>query len=133
MNVTINYEELSAYISKQFMICPQFECVDEKSVKVMYKPSMFLPSVAVVIKVEGVRDDVICLSYDCSKPMAKIIEGAVQLLKEKLPDGVGIITEQKRVIVYPQRIKQLEKVLELVHLKGICFNKSAVSLDLELQ
>lgn len=133
MNVTINYEELSAYISKEFMICPQFECVDEKSVRVMYKPGTFIPTVSVVIKVDGMRDDVICLSYDCSKPMAMIVDGAVQLLKEKMPDGVEVIVDQKRVNVFPERVEQLEKVLKYVRLKGIRFTEDAMCAELELQ
>ena len=43
-----------------------------------------------------------------------MIAGVVAYLQEKIPSGIEVNTTDKRVNIYPQRFKQLEKALKYV-------------------
>ncbi len=132
MNAVITYKEISDFIEREFKIRPTFSAVDEKTVEVSYKPSVFLPEIAVKFHIEAMRKDVVCMSYDCGTAASLLIAGAVAYLEEKIPDGIDVNTTDKRVNIYPQRFKQLEKVLEYVALSDIAFEEDAVRIALSV-
>ncbi len=132
MNAIIAYKEILDFIEREFKIRPTFSVVDEKTVEVSYKLSTFLPEIAVKFHVEAMRKDVICMSYDCGTAASLMIAGAVAYLEEKIPNGIEVNTTDKRVNIYPQRFKQLEKVLEYVALSNIAFEENAVNVTLSM-
>lgn len=132
MNAIITYKEISDFIKREFKIRPKVTAVDEKTVEVSYKPSMLMPEIAVKFHIEAMRKDVVCMSYDCGTAASLLIAGAVAYLEEKIPDGLEVNTADKRVNIYPQRFKQLEKVLEYVALSNIVFEENAVNVTLSM-
>jgi len=132
MNAVITYKEISDFIEKEFRIRPKFTTVDEKTFEASYKPGVFMPAIAVKFHIEAMRKDVVCMSYDCGTAASLMIAGAVAYLEEKIPSGIEVNATDKRVNIYPQRFKQLEKVLEYVALFNVAFEENAVNIILSM-
>ncbi len=132
MNAVITYKEISDFIKRKFKIRPEFTAVDGKTFEVSYKPGLFMPELAVKFHIEAMRMDVVCMSYDCGAAASLMIAGAVAYLEEKIPNGLEVNTADKRVNIFPQRFKQLEKVLEYVALSDIAFEENAVNVTLSM-
>lgn len=132
MKVLVGYTEISNWVSKRFRIFPAFRRMDEKTLEVSYKPGGFIPAVRMIFKIEAVRKDIICLSYDCSMPVAMLIAGAAGHLQNKIPDGIEIKPEEKRLNVYLEKIDKLQKALEYVALAGLSFGEEEVCVPLAL-
>lgn len=132
MNAVITYKEISDFIEKEFRIRPKVAAVDEKTFETSYKPGVFMPAIVVKFHIEALRKDVVCMSYDCSTAASLMIAGAVAYLEEKIPNGIEVNSSDKRVNIYPQRFKQLEKVLEFVALSNVAFEENAVNITLSM-
>lgn len=132
MNAVITYKEISDFIEKEYKIRPKFTTVDEKTFEVSYKPGVFMPAIAVKFHIEAMRKDVVCISYDCGTAASLMIAGAVAYLEEKIPSGIEVNTTDKRVNIYPQSVKQLQKALEYVALSNIVFEENSVNVALSM-
>ena len=129
MNAIITNKEISDFIEREYKIRPEFTALDEKTIEISYK-AIFLPSIGIKFHIAAVRKDIVCISYDCSFSM--ITSVIIDYLKEKIPNGINVDTDKKRIEIYPQRLKQLEKVLEYVELSGITFDGDSVNLKLAM-
>ena len=132
MKATISYTEMSAWAGKRFHIAPAFKRMDEKSLEVSFKPGRFIPTVKVTFKVEAMRKDVVCLSYNCSTAVSLLISGAVEHLQSKIPHGIEVKPDDKRVNVYLDRIDKLKNALDYVAPTDLSFGEEEVCLILEL-
>ncbi len=132
MNAVITFNEISDFIEKRFSIRPEFTAIDRDTFEVSYKPSLFMPVVVVKFHVVAVGKDAVCISYDCGMAASIVIAGAVAYLQEKIPSGVEVDTSAKRMIIYPQRFKQIEKALEYVSLSDIAFEDDSVNVALSM-
>lgn len=132
MKASVSYTEISNWVSKRFRVAPTFRRVDEKTVEVSYKPGSFIPTIRMTFKIEAMRKDVICMSYNCSLPVSLLIAGAAGHLASKIPNGIEVKTDEKRINIYPQRIDKLQKVLEHVAPTDISFSEEEIILTLLL-
>ena len=132
MNAIITYIEISDFIEKEFKIRPNFTTVDDKTFEVSYKPGVFMPSISVKFHIEAMRKDIVCLSYDCGIPASLMIASVVAYLEEKIPSGIEVNAIDKRVNIYPQRFKQIEKALEYVALSNITFEENSANVALTM-
>ena len=119
MNVKLSFEEIANYVANHYVVRPELKCVDDKSLEVSYSPNRFIPPMSVCVRVEGFRKDVVCLSYECGRGMSLLIAGAVKHLESKLPQGVDINTDEKRVNIFLERVEEIKRVLEYVQLEGL--------------
>lgn len=132
MKVTVSYTETSSWISKRFRFTPTFKRVDDKTLEVSYKPGNFIPAVSLICKIEVLQKDIVCLSYECSMPVSLLIAGTVGHLQRRIPDGIEIISEDKRINVYIERFDKFKKVLEYVTLSDVTFSDNEFILSLSL-
>ena len=130
MNAVITYKEISDFIEKKFKIRPKFTTVDDKTFEVSYKHGVLVPTISVKFHIEAMRKDIVCLSYECNTPASLMIAGVVAYLEEKIPSGIEVNTIDKRVNIYPQRFKQIEKVMEYVALSNIIFEENSANVVL---
>ena len=130
MNALITYKEISDFIERQYKIRPMFNTVDTQTVEVSYKSGAFIPAIVIKLKVDEISDDIIQLSYDCGKGASFVITGAVAYLEQKMPKVIEVNTADKRITVYPQQIKELEKVLEHVALNTVKFEGNSINFAL---
>lgn len=132
MNLTITYNELSDLINDMTGIRTRFTAVDEKRFEVSYKPGVFMLTISVKFHIEAMRKDIVCLSYECGTPASLMITGVVTYLEEKIPSGIKVNTTDKRVNIYPQRFKQIEKALEYMALSNITFEENSANIELTI-
>lgn len=132
MKASITYKEISDFIERKFNVRPAFTTVDAKSVEVSYKPHSLLPTIGVKLHIDAMRKDVVCLSYECGTPASLMIAGVVAYFEEKIPNGLEVNTTDKRINIYPQRFKQIERVLEYVALSNITFEENAANVALTM-
>ena len=132
MNAEITYKEFSDFIEEKFKICPKFTTVDEKTLEVSYKRRMFMPNISVKFHIDAMRKDIICMSYDCGKPVSLMIAGIVAYLEEKIPSGIEVNTADKRINVYLLRFEQLKNVCEHVSLTNIAFQEQSIKMELTI-
>jgi len=132
MNAVITYKEISDFIEKEFKIRPKFTTVDDKTFEVSYNPGVFMPTISVRFHIEAMRKDIVCLSYDCGTPASLMIASVVAYLEEKIPSGIEVNATDKRVNIYPQRFKQIEKALEYVALSDITFEENSMNIAISI-
>ena len=91
-----------------------------------------MPTISVKFHIEAMRKDIVCLSYECGTPASLMIAGVVAYLEEKIPSGIEVNTTDKRVNIYPQRFRQIEKVQEYVALSNITFEENSANIALTM-
>ena len=91
-----------------------------------------MPAIGVKFHIEAMRKDIICMSYECGIPASLMIAGAVAYHEEKIPSGIEVNTTDKRINIYPQRFKQIEKALDYVALSNITFEENSVNVGLSM-
>ena len=128
MNAVITFKEVSDFIEKESKIRPRFTTINEKTVEVSYKPGVFMPAISVNVKIEAMRQDIVCMSYECGTAASLMIAGIVVYLEEKIPSGIEVNTMDKRVNIYPQRFKQMEEALEYIALSNLTFEENAINV-----
>ena len=133
MKVELCYEEIINYVERNFFIRPQLVYIDGRTVDIEYKPSKFLPAMSIRVRIDGCRKDVVCLSYECSAPMAMIISGAVGHLGNKIPQGIDVNTTDKRVVIYLEQVEVLEKPLSYVELETISLCDDHIGISAKLR
>lgn len=133
MKVGLNFEEISGYVKGHYGVCPQLKKVDGKTLEVSYAPGRFIPAIKLVAKIEAVRKDVVCMSYDCSKAVGLIIAGLVCHLEGKMPEGIEINTEDKRINLFLERINEIDKVMTCLQLNDICINEDGIEISVILK
>lgn len=132
MNAVITYKEISDFLEKEFKVRPKFTTIDVKTFEVSYKAGVFMPVIAVKFRIEAMRKDIVCLSYECGNPASLMIAGVVAYLEEKIPSGIEVNVADKRVNIYPQRFKQIENVLEHIALSNITFENNSANVELTM-
>lgn len=132
MNVVITHKEISDFLEKRFKVRPRLTTIDAKTFEASYKPGVFMPTISVKFHIEAMRKDIVCLSYDCCTATSLMIAGVVAYLEEKIPSAIEVNTTDKRINIFPQRFRQLDKVLEYVALADISFEDNAVSVALSV-
>lgn len=132
MNAVITYKEISDFLEKEFKVRPKFTTIDVKTFEVSYKLGVFMPVIAVKFRIEAMRKDIVCLSYECGNPASLMIAGVVAYLEEKIPSGIEVNVADKRVNIYPQRFKQIENVLEHIALSNITFENNSANVELTM-
>lgn len=133
MNIKIYYREIENYVENHYMIRPQMKCVDDKTVEVSWRPARLIPTMTIRIHIEAMRKDVVCLSYECSTAVALLIAGAVEHIDSKLPHGVEIKTDDRRINLFPDHVKEIRKAMEYVQLDGIHIHEDSLELAASLK
>lgn len=132
MKVELSYEEIINYVERNFFIRPQLVYIDERTIDIEYKPSKFLSAMSIRVRIDGCRKDAVCLSYECSAPMAMIISGAVGHLGN-IPQGIDVNTTEKRVVTYLDQVAILEKPLSYVELETISLCDDHIDISARLK
>ena len=127
MKAQISYNEISEYIARKFKVRPTLAYIDERTMEVSYRPAVFLPAMEIGIRVEAVRGNIVCLSYQCGAAATLIISGVMAYLEKHIPLGVEINTSNKRINLFLERIPQLAKALEHIELKDLCFDSEGIN------
>ena len=62
-----------------------------------------------------------------------LIAGAIGHLQERIPEGIEIKPDEKRIRIYLEKIDKLQPALEKVSLSNLSLNEECAELTLELK
>ena len=136
MKATLSFNEIKDFISKKTnnKINLDFTCVDYRTVKVSYKPMQFLPTVNVDVMVAKVDNSQLVLSYKANPAVDMIIKGVSNYLDNHIPkEIIELDASIQCVCINLDKIEQLQKLLEMVELKQISFEKENVRAEIVLK
>ena len=132
MNISISYSEILNFVEKKFKVRPLLQKKTASALTIGYKPTALLPAMSVDIAVDGIDDDVVMLSYDCSKAISLVVSGVVTYLEEKMPAAVDMDTAARTIKLNLGKIDKLKAVLEYMALTDIAFAENEVVAKIQL-
>lgn len=134
MKAEIDYAEILDYVSQHFLIHPKLSHVDEQALNIEYKPSI-LPAVSLKARIDNCNSEELDLTYECGAIMSGIVSVAVSKFKEmqKIPNGIEINTEEKRIALHLKEIDALKKPLAHLDLESITLHDSHVTASAKLK
>ena len=136
MNITISFNEIKNIILKKTngKVNLDFTCVDYRTVRVSYKPMAFLPAVNVDIMVANADNSQLVLSYKANNAVDMIIKGLSDYLDNHIPkEIIELDASVQCVCINLDKIEQLQKPLEMMELKQICFEQENVRAEIILK
>lgn len=128
MNIIFTYPELNAILAKAIKVKIELSRVDNKTVAISYSPGWMIPQVSINVHIDGIRRDIICLTYDCNAAISLIVMGAVEHLRSKLPRGIEIDTNKKTINIFPQSLDKLASWTKHFTITNIVFNPESVEV-----
>ena len=135
MLTTITFNELKDIIAKKTndKVNLDFTYIDYYTVKVSYKPVAFLPAVNVNVQIREVGNSRIILSYNANNAVDMIIKGLASYLENHIPKEIVILdTSNQSVTIYPDKIEQLQKPLEMIDLQQLYFENGKVCVEIKV-
>ena len=136
MNISISFNEIRDFISKKTngKVQLDFSYVNNSTVKVSYKPMAFLPAVNVDIMVAKADNSQLVLSYKANNAVDMIIKGLSNYLDNHIPkEIIELDASVQCVCINLDKIEQLQKPLEMMELKQICFEQENVRAEIILK
>lgn len=136
MIITINYNELKEIISNRTngKVNLDFCYVNYDTVKVSYKPVAFLPAVNVNVQIKKVGNSKIILSYNANNAIDMIIKGMVTFIESNITkDIVELDTSNQVATIYPNKVEQLQKPMEMIELQQLYFEEGKVCAELKFK
>ena len=136
MNISISFKEIKDIISKKTnnKINLDFTRVCANTVKVSYKPMAFMPTVNVNVQVRVSDSYRIVLSYDTNPAVDMMIKALASYLDSNIPKEIVVLdTVCHFVVIYLDKIEQLQKPLEMTELKLIYFEEENVCAEIILK
>ena len=133
MKAKVFYEEISAYVKNHYKVSPELKRIDDKTIEAAYKPAKFLPAISIQIKVEEVKDDVLCIAYESGTAASLIIEKAIEKVGNKIPYGIEVSAKDKRITLYLSQIEKTKKIMEHIRLENVYVNEDSLELNVGLR
>ena len=136
MNISISFNEIKDFIAKKThkKINLDFSYVCENTLRVSYKPMLFLPAVNVDIMVAKADNSQLVLSYKANNAVDMIIKGLSNYLDNHIPkEIIELDASVQCVCINLDKIEQLQKPLEMTELKQIYFEEENVCAEIILK
>lgn len=121
MNIKISYPEIQSLLQSNMKQEINIAYVDDQTIKVGRAFTVFgiSKTLGIKLRVENVSGDNIVLAHDnpiLVKSVMKIVEVSFPEFLEQLE-----LYSDNSVVVHLGKVKQLEKVFEMISLEDICF------------
>lgn len=136
MLITITFNELKEIISSKTNnnINLDFCYVNYDTVKVSYKPVAFLPAVNVNVQIKKVGNSKIILSYNANNAIDMIIKGMATFIESNITkDIVELDTSNQVATIYPNKVEQLQKPMEMIELQQLYFEEEKACAEIEIK
>ena len=133
MKAKISYEEITTYVKEHYKVSPELKRIDDKTIEAAYMPAKFLPAISIQIKVEEVKEDILCIVYESSSTTSLIIEKAIEQVGDRIPHGIEVSAKDKRITLYLSQIEQTKKIMEHIRLENMYINEDSLELAVGLR
>lgn len=135
MIITITFNELKEIISNKTndKVNLDLHYVNYNTINVSYKPVAFLPAVNVNVQIREVGNSKIVLSYNANNAIDMIIKGLAAFLDSNIPkEIIELDTTDQIVTLYPTKVEQLQKPLEMIELQQLYFDDDKVCVGVKM-
>lgn len=135
MIITITFNELKEIISNKTndKVNLDLHYVNYNTIKVSYKPVAFLPAVNANVQIREVGNSKIVLSYNANNAIDMIIKGLAAFLDSNIPkEIIELDTTDQIVTLYPTKVEQLQKPLEMIELQQLYFDDDKVCVEVKM-
>ena len=129
MKAIVTYNEILDFVETKLGVRPTLSRIDSQNLEVSYRPMVFMPAITIRLCVESVSQDEVELSYEGNAAVEMIVSGVVAYFRQMIPDGVDVNITTRQVNIYPQRIEQLNEILNYVALSDIVFEEDSVNVS----
>lgn len=121
MNIKISYPEIQSLLQAKLKQEITIAYVDDQTIKVgkTFTVLGISKTIGLKLRVENVSGDNIVLAHD--NPI--LVKSAMKIVEASFPEFLEMLElhSDNSVVVHLGKVKQLEKVFEMVSLEGICF------------
>lgn len=129
MNIQLSFNEILDYVKHAYNVEPTITTIDNRTIRVTYKMNL----ISLDLHIDGFSRDLVNISYSCSNAISHILNGFILLMGKKIPKHeIEISTDDKKIRIHLNAIKQLEKVLEYVAPTEIVFKEDSVNICLRM-
>lgn len=135
MIITITFNELKEIISNKTndKVNLDLHYVNYNTINISYKPVAFLPAVNVNVQIREVGNSKIVLSYNANNAIDMIIKGLAAFLDSNIPkEIIELDTTDQIVTLYPTKVEQLQKPLEMIELQQLYFDDDKVCVEVKM-
>jgi hypothetical protein len=132
MQLSITYKELENQILRHYNTTVNISVIDDKTICASQRIMPLLPSVKLEIHIKSIEGTDIFLSYNSGFLTKSLIKGIILFVGENLAEQVGFI-EQDCAVVHLAKIKDLDKVFDLLNLTDVLFDEEKINLYLEFK
>ncbi len=137
MELRIGYEEAAGLIAKavNYEVALKRVADDEIGVAAKVKVMFVSKWVNVNLKVEQIYgSDVIC-SYSGGFGVSALLKGALTFLKGYFPEVVEMIdmNDDGRLVLHLAKMKQLQKALDVITIKGLSFSPESIIVSFNMK
>lgn len=137
MELRIGYGEVEGLIAKAVdrRIWLRYCADDEVEVLTNVKMLFVEKTVGVNLKVEKIDgSDVIC-SYSGGFGVSALLKGALTFLKGYFPEVVEMIdmNDDGRLVLHLAKMKQLQKALDVITIKGLSFSPESIIVSFNMK
>ncbi|GHV04876.1 hypothetical protein FACS189416_3810 [Bacteroidia bacterium] len=131
MQLSITYKELENQILYHFSTTVNISVIDDKTICISRKIVSLLQG-KLQLHIESIEGTDVLLLYNGGFLTKSVINGVILFVKEKLASQVSF-TEQNCATVHLAKIKDLDKIFDLLNLKDILFDTEKINLYLEFK
>lgn len=130
MKASVSYQELQKLVTEQTKQPISFECVDQKTIKVLYELNLGImkKKIGIDLKVHDIIGTDLRVKYSAGFGMDSLVGMALNMVKDKIP--AGLLEEQPDhvLLVHLDKIDKIKPVFERIDVKDI--NMLAEALEL---
>ena len=130
MKASISYQELQRLITEQTQQPISFECVDNKTVKVMYEVNLGIMKrkIGIDLKVLDLVGSDLRLMYSTGFGMEGLVGMALNMLKGKIPEGLLEEQPNHELLVHLGTIEKIKPVFDRIDVKDINMLSDALEM-----
>lgn len=121
MKASISYQELQRLITEKTQQPISFQFIDDKTIKVFYTLNLGImkKDLGVNLKVLGIKDTDLRVRYSAGFGMDSLVGMALNLLKNKIPEGLLEEQPNHELLVHLNAIDGLQQVFDTIEVNDI--------------
>jgi len=121
MKASISYQELQKLVTENAKQPISFECVDRKTIKVLYELNLGImkKKIGIDLKVLDITGSDLRLQYSAGFGMDGMVGMALNMVKDKIPSGLIEEQPNRVLLVHLGKIDKVKPVFDRIDVKDL--------------
>ena len=121
MKASISYQELQKLVTENAKQPISFECVDRKTIKVLYELNLGImkKKIGIDLKVLDITGSDLRLQYSAGFGMDGMVGMALNMVKDKIPSGLIEEQPNRVLLVHLGKIDKVKPVFDRINVKDL--------------